>query len=314
MALLALGVLFAHPAIVAPAWNPAPAGAPPFWALFFVTIACGAISGFHSLVGSGTTSKQIRNETDSCMIGYGSMLLEGMLAVFVIIAVAAGIGMATGEGPSGVEAWQAHYVDWNAAKGLGAKLGAFVKGSGNMLTAVGIPIELALAIMSVFVASFAATTLDTSIRIQRYVVGELGAAVKVKPLTSRHGASIAAVVTAGALALADGSGKGGLVLWPLFGATNQLIACLALLVVTTYLKRRNKPVHYTIIPAAFMFVVTGLAMGYNIYTFGKPLFGPVVSFGTLHLLLTGVVVVGIEMWMIVEAVKVIFGRGEAPRP
>ncbi|MDP6448421.1 MAG: carbon starvation CstA family protein, partial [Pirellulaceae bacterium] len=116
MLFLAAGVLVSKPDIVAPALNLKPQGAPPIWPFLFVTIACGAISGFHCLVSSGTTSKQISCETDACPIGYGSMLMEGMLAVFVLVAVAAGIGLlADKAGHIGADRWGHHYSSWGAA-------------------------------------------------------------------------------------------------------------------------------------------------------------------------------------------------------
>ncbi len=195
-------------------------------------------------------------------------MLEGLLAVFVIISVAAGIGMVReGAELSGVEAWNAHYFSWEAASGLGAKVGAFVDGSANMLARIGIPINIGVAIMGVLVASFAGTTLDTATRIQRYIITELARGVKVEFLSKKVVATLIAVVTAGALALAKGGGKGGLILWPLFGATNQLLACLALLIVTVYLAKTKKPVVFTILPMFFMFVMTGWAMVYNLRNF-----------------------------------------------
>ena len=118
----------------------------------FITIACGAISGFHSLVSSGTSAKQVRSETDSLMVGYGSMLTESALAVLVIVAVAAGIGLAytTGDGEllHGAAAWKHHYASWTAAQGLGSKVAAFVVGSANMISYLGIPKEIGLIIMA----------------------------------------------------------------------------------------------------------------------------------------------------------------------
>jgi carbon starvation protein len=315
--LLALGTLVAHPTIVAPAVDLAPAGAPPMMPFLFVTIACGAISGFHSLVASGTTSKQVCRESDACVVGYGSMLMEGLLAVFVIIAVAGGLGLGTvtledGTVLTGADLWRHHYASWGAAKGLDMKLKAFVDGSANMLASLGIPHDdgpgggsIALAIMGVFVTSFAATTLDTATRLQRYVIGEFGKATGIKPLENRHLAALAAVVTGGLLALHDGTGAGGLVLWPLFGATNQLLACLALLVVTTYLQKRGKLIWFTAIPAALMFIITGWAMYYNVSGYVAE------GLGQLHLLVISVIVVALELWMVVEAVRVI-ARKDVP--
>jgi carbon starvation protein len=266
LALLVLGVLFAgfggKLEIVAPALQTSPAKAPPMWPFLFITIACGAISGFHSLVSSGTSAKQVRDETDSLFVGYGSMLLEGTLATLVIIAVAAGIGMGyttkAGETLTGVAAWTTHYSSWAAAAGLGSKVTAFVDGAANMLGAVGIPKGVALVIMGVFVASFAATTLDTATRIQRYVVSELFGGLKITALTNRYTATVVAVGSALILAFATGAGgKGALTLWPLFGATNQTLAALALIIITLYLERQGG-LKWLIpgIPAVFMAVMT----------------------------------------------------------
>ncbi|MCP4379002.1 MAG: carbon starvation protein A, partial [bacterium] len=268
-----------------------------------VTIACGAISGFHCLVSSGTTSKQISCETDAHPIGYGSMLLEGMLAVFVLVAVAAGIGLIADKGGHvGVERWSHHYASWGAAQGLGAKVGAFVNGSANMLNSLGFEVKLAATIMGVFVACFAGTTLDTATRLQRYVISELGGGIGVKPLRNKYVATSVAVVTAGALALWDGQGKGGLLLWPLFGATNQLLAALAFLVITVYLARKGKPIIFTLIPFFIMLAMTAWAITYQLGDF----YNEYADTGkNLHLLIiTGVIVV-LEIWMIIESATTI---------
>jgi len=162
MGVLSLAVLVARPEIVAPALNSSAVNTPSLWPMLFVVVACGAISGFHSLVASGTTSKQLSSEDHAIAIGYGGMLSEGMLAVLVIIAVGAGIGLAVkGQtGPTGYDAWFARYSNWDGIQGLGPPVGAFVQGSANMLTYLGIPLVLGQALMGVFVASFAGTTLD----------------------------------------------------------------------------------------------------------------------------------------------------------
>ncbi|MBF0430204.1 MAG: carbon starvation protein A [Fibrobacteria bacterium] len=295
MGLLAAGVIFAHPVIVAPALNLNPEGAPPIFPFLFITIACGALSGFHSLVGSGTTAKQMSNESHAKVIGYGGMLMEGMLAIFALIAVGAGIGLAAGHGElSGVEAWTKHYASWGAAQGLGSKVSAFVTGSANMLTFLGISFTVGTAIMGVFVASFAGTTLDTATRLQRYVIAELSASMNIKFFTGKYAATGLAVVSAGLLALWDGEGKGGLLLWPLFGASNQLLGTLALLVITVYLAKNKKPVFITLIPFLFMLVVTGWAMLYQLKGF--------IDKGQIHLLTIDSLIIILEVWMIVEAV------------
>lgn len=231
--------------MVAPAIRPiAGTDIPPIWPMMFVTIACGAISGFHSLVASGTSPKQIANERDIQFVGYGSMLLEGFLAVLVIVCVGAGIGLAYktagGETLVGNAAWEAHYGSWAGAKGLTDKLSAVVVGAANMLGSLGIPTVAGVTLMGVFIASFAGTTLDTTVRIQRYVISELAADLKIPFMSNRWTATTFAVVTAAGLAFATGAGgKGAMKLWPLFGAVNQLLAALALLVITMYLKKKG---------------------------------------------------------------------------
>ncbi|MGB2630644.1 MAG: carbon starvation protein A, partial [Candidatus Omnitrophota bacterium] len=196
ISLLVLGILVARPVVVAPAIQLAPEGAPPILPFLFITIACGAISGFHSLVSSGTSSKQLKNEEDIHFIAYGGMLTEGLLAVLVIIAVAAGIGMYTkgegGEVLTGFAAWNLHYSSWAAAQGLTAKVSAFVEGSANMLGSLGIPLKYGHAIVGVLVASFAGTTLDTATRVQRYVITELAVSSKIKILQKRYPATLLA--------------------------------------------------------------------------------------------------------------------------
>jgi carbon starvation protein len=317
MALLVLGVLFAgfggDLQIVAPAVQATPAEAPPMWPFLFITIACGAISGFHSLVSSGTSAKQVRNEQDSLFVGYGSMLMEGSLATLVVIAVAAGIGMGYttkgGETLFGVAAWTTHYASWAAAAGLGSKVSAFVDGAANMIVAMGMPKQFALAIMAVFVASFAGTTLDTATRIQRYVIGELGSGIKVPALNNRWVGTAIAVGSALILAFASGAdGKGALKLWPLFGAVNQTLAALALIIITLYLKARGG-VKWIIagLPAAFMAVMTIWAVVMNQLTFGAA--------HNILLQVINIIILFVAIWIVIEGVVKFFSMDTAhPEP
>jgi len=265
MLLLIVGIFaasfFGDLQIVAPVYQPNPENAPSLWPFLFITVACGAISGFHSLVSSGTSSKQVMNEKDTLFVGYGSMLLESGLAVLVLIAVAAGIGLGyekNGELLTGINAWTTHYSSWTAAQGLGSKMNAFVAGAANMITVSGISREFALAVMGVFVASFAGTTLDTATRIQRYITTELFSSLKINIFKNIYFATFFAVFTASILAFSAGAnGNGALALWPLFGAVNQTLAALALIVITLYLKRKGgyKWI-FAGVPAIFMSVMT----------------------------------------------------------
>ena len=202
--------------IVAPALRIAPEGAPSIFPFLFITIACGAISGFHCLVSSGTSSKQVKSEADALFVGYGSMITEGFLAVLVILACVAGLGMGAQSDGSmlyGSAAYDARYGSWSAAGSLSAKIGAFVEGSANFLVVLGMKAPFAIALMGVFVASFAATTLDTACRLQRYVVQELASTFTssrktsssflrrpITILSNKHGATVFAILLAGSLA------------------------------------------------------------------------------------------------------------------
>jgi carbon starvation protein len=300
---------------VAPAFQWHPEGAPMIFPFLFITIACGAVSGFHCLVSSGTSSKQLKCETDARFVGYGSMLTEGFLATLVILACGAGLGlglMKDGTLLTGEAAWQAQYASWSGAGSLGAKVGAFVSGSANFLQALGLSAAVSVALMGVLVASFAGTTLDTACRLQRYVVQELAATLGGGPfalLQNKHVATIFAVVIATAMAAvppggADWSianaGKGGLILWPLFGATNQLLAGLSFLVVTFYLWRRGRAIWFLVIPMVFMLIMPLWAMTHQLFV--AP--GWLVADKPDYLLGgIGLATVALEIWMIVEAVK-----------
>ncbi len=311
MGLLILGVVFSgifgKLELVAPALNTADTGSPSIWPFMFVTIACGAVSGFHSLVASGTSPKQISSEKDSLFIGYGSMLLEGALAVLILICVAAGIGIAyttaDGETLTGFAAWNKHYITWSGAAGLGAKLSAVVKGAANMMEALHIHKSVGTVLMGVFIASFAGTTLDTAVRLQRYITSELASTIKLNILGNKWAATTFAVVTAAILAFATGAdGKGAMVLWPLFGTVNQLLASLALLVVTMYLKRKGGMKYLVAaFPCVFMLVITIWALVAKLDDF--------YTGGDWLLTVLSVLILFLAGWMFVETVIIFLKAG-----
>lgn len=312
--------------IAAPAFRSGVSGAPVMFPFLFITIACGAISGFHCLVSSGTSSKQLRCETDAQFVGFGSMLLEGFLATLVILACVAGLGLGIqgngGEILLGEAAYSARYESWAAAGGLAAKVGAFVDGAANFLKALGLAPQFAVALMGVLVASFAATTLDTACRLQRYVVQELAGTFVAKDaegkrvlsgnplswLTDKHGATIFAVIIAFWMAAIppegmswawDNVGKGGLILWPMFGATNQLLGGLAFLVIAFWMWRRRLPVWFVVIPTVFMLVMPAWAMGYQLFTEGGWLSAETKNW---PLIFIACATMALEAWMVVEAI------------
>lgn len=311
MGLLGLGIVVARPELVgvAPAVRPNVEGAPMMFPFLFITIACGACSGFHCLVSSGVSSKQLKSEGDAQYVGYGAMLLEGMLAVVVILACCAGLGLGF-NGLSGSDAWASKYSGWGSANGLGNVMAAVVAGGGNLIGSLGIPADFAQGILGVFIASFAATTLDSSTRLQRYVISELASTVKVPALKNMFVATGIAVVSGLFLAmfdvfqadsLAEGlkkGGKGGMALWPLFGATNQLLAGLALLVATVWLYRKNKPVWITGLPMIFMLAMTGWGLVSELGGMLTPADGEPRN---VLLLAIGTIILVLEIWMVAEA-------------
>lgn len=307
--------------LAAPAINPDPIGAPAMFPFLFITIACGAISGFHCLVSSGTTSKQLKSEPDARAIGYGSMLTEGFLATLVILACAAGIGLGSmSEGGVmllGQEAWAHHYADWSTSSTLGSKVGAFVTGSANFVKALGVPDGVAVALMGVFVASFAGTTLDTACRLQRYIVQELASAIAPKSadgkswlgwFQGKHGATIFAVGTALLMAAVPpagkawalvNAGKGGMILWPIFGATNQLLGGVSFLVIAFYLWRRSLPIWFLVVPMIMMLILPAWAMTLQAFVGEKSW----LMQGNWLLVGIAVTTLVLEAWMVIEAIK-----------
>ena len=257
LGLIYTSIFIFQPEITAPALNLS-SGGPPIIPFLFVTIACGAISGFHGLVSSGTTSKQINKEKDARMIGYGSMLGEGSLALATIIASVAGIALVTNCEINGVFhqhlTWDSYYDSWeNAAKN---KFMAFVLGGGALLEKLGLSTELARTLISVLIISFAATTLDTATRIQRMIISELGNASKITPLKNKITATILGIVPAYFLTL-NGTGWK---LWPIFGASNQMLAALTLMILSIYFWSKKRNIIPLIIPMIFIMIITIISL------------------------------------------------------
>ena len=286
---LTIGLVWLHPPVVAPMVNLAPAGAPPMIPFLFVTIACGAISGFHGLVSSGTTSKQVSVMTDARPIGYGGMMAEGYLGLLATLAATAGFAT-TAE-------WTQHYSSWGAANGLSSKLDAFINGGARFVGSIGIPVETAQTFMAVVIIAFAATSLDTGARIQRLVIAELGELYGVKALSNRYLAGGLGIGAALLLAVTQGGGQGGLALWPLFGTTNQLVAGVTLLIVSIWLKKLGRQVAYTLVPMILIGGVTVFAMAGNLIDY-------FANFEELWLLaIVGSIVLVLDIWVILEGMK-----------
>ena len=310
MAFLILGIFVAHPDFSAPAINDTAfspgSDVPDLAPVLFIVIACGAISGFHSLASSGTTVKQVDNEMDTLPVGYGAMITESFLAVLVIVAAGAGLGMGleTDQGMlHGVEAYQHHYASWSSASGLTAKLDAFIIGSANLFSSLGLPVKYGAAFVVVFIVSFANTTLDSAARIQRISLQEIftNREGKIrKPVNNRYMATAVIVVAAAGMAFFKPGGQGAMVLWPLFGSLNQLMAALALGVVTVYMAARKIPVWYTLLPMLVILTLTLWAMVENLAGF--------IGDGEYLLMVLSGVILGLTAWLTISSLIVLLGR------
>jgi len=281
------GLFVADPSFDAPAFRPNPEGAPPMMPFVFILIACGAASGFHGLVSSGTTAKQLDQETHARPIGYGGMLGESLLGLLAVLACTAGFGSSND--------WHMHYHSFTAAQGLAAKLGGFIEGTTSFLAALGLSAPLASALIAMVVVSFALTTLDSATRLLRFNIEELLGPLRIPFITNRFVSSGVACAVIAFFAFYKVDGKpAALALWALFGTTNQLLAGLTLIMVTLYLKHRGKPIVYTGVPAIFMLGSTLVSMSLNLKRFltGS---SPNYLLGTV-----GCILLLLGVWLVVE--------------
>ncbi|MFB5661791.1 carbon starvation protein A [Alteribacillus sp. HJP-4] len=301
LAILYLGLLFTWPApeISAPAtrgvsdvsWFP----------LLFITIACGAISGFHGLVSSGTTSKQLNKETDARFVGYFGAVGEGTLALITILAVTTFFATQSD--------FLSAYESYTIANADG--LGHFIGGAGQLATGLGLPAGVAETIVAVIVVSFAATTLDTSVRLMRYIISELGQEYKAPALTKKHVATAMAVGASTALVLLPGDdrgfGSGGYLLWPLFGTSNQLLAGISLLLISIWLRRKGRNFLFTLVPMIFLLFMTLWAMTQQVLFQWSGLGD---ADAQILLFVLGAIILGFAIWILLEAIALF--RREKP--
>lgn len=243
-------VLLTMPQVSAPMFNDnLAAGTPPIFPMLFVTIACGALSGFHGIVASGTSSKQLNNEKDARFVGYLGALGEGTLALITITAVTGSL-------------YAANAADWSgiySSFGSGGS-SAFIAGGAALITeGWGIPLSFSQTMLAVMVVLFAGTTMDAGLRLQRYIIQEWGSIYDIAPLKNNIVSTLVAVASCLTLAFGASNGQylgdGGMLIWPLFGASNQILAALTLLVVSIFLMRLGRPAIYTLVPMVFIIVV-----------------------------------------------------------
>lgn len=297
-----LGAILINPDVVAPAFRSAAEVAgtgPSMVPLLFITIACGSISGFHGLVSSGTSAKQLDKETDARPVGYLGSVGEGALAIASIVAVAA----ANYASPA---AFTAAFANWDMASG-GATI-YWVQGIAKLTTGIGLPLGIGEVLAAVLVVSFAATTLDSSFRLQRYIVNEMAQTYDFKPLQGPITATVLCVVAAFALAFgADpAGGTGALKLWPVFGASNQLLAALSLLALTLFLAKMGRNYWVSFIPMIFLgiFITWGMIESMiGFYTKAmQNVSGQWLLFGT------SLVILVLTVWMSIEGLHALRNR------
>jgi carbon starvation protein len=243
------GLLLANPELrlqAAPVWS---TGAGPLFPLLFVTVACGALSGFHSLVASGTTSKQLASEAHAQPIGFGGMLIESLLAVAALITAAV---LSSGE----------------YAANAKNPIALFSTSAAELCTSIGLPVRFGRLFMSLSVAAFAMTSLDTATRLGRYALQELFESPRPGParrlLVNRYPATGITVAVAALLVFSGSANE----IWPVFGAANQLVAALAFLTIAIWLVFIRRPSLFALIPGAFIYLVTMAALAFNIHSFG----------------------------------------------
>lgn len=241
-----IGLFVMRPEIQLPAYTSFKVGTNYLFPILFITIACGAISGFHSLVGSGTTAKQLDTEADIKLVGYGAMLIEGVLATLAIITAA--------------------YLSADKlaeVTAAGGALNVFADGIGTFMAALGFPQLVAKNFVTLAISAFALTSLDTATRLARFIFQEFftsdkeGAASNglTSTLTNKYVSTLITVIIGGTLAF-----RGYQLVWPIFGSANQLLAALALLALALWLKRTGRQYKMAVYPMVFMFIATLVAL------------------------------------------------------
>ena len=257
--------------------------------ILFVTIACGAVSGFHSLVSSGTASKQIKNEKNMLPVSFGAMLMESMLAVIALIAVAS---FAKGEA---------------ASQGLTTQPQIFAGAIANFLSAIGLPHSLVYTLITLAVSAFALTSLDSVARVGRLSfqeffidenVNDNNKSSFMKIVTNKYFATILTLVFAYLLAKV-----GYAEIWPLFGSANQLLSVLALVACAVFLKKTKRQGIMLWVPMVFMMAVTFTALGMTIVKLSKAFVTTGLSLGNTMQLIFAALLLVLGIIVAIQGVK-----------
>ena len=293
-----VGVFVANPEINLPAFTGFEVDGNYLFPILFVTIACGAVSGFHSLVSSGTASKQIKNEKDMLPVSFGAMLLESMLAVIALIAVAS---FATGAA---------------AAKGWETPAQIFAGAVSNFLTTLGLPSDIVYTLITLSISAFALTSLDSVARVGRLSFQELFLDDSItdenmgtfrKILTNKYFATVITLVLAYGLTLVGYKN-----IWALFGASNQLLSVFAFLACAVFLKRSKKVRWFMYIPLGVMLAVTFTALGMTIFKKAAALITATSAdiFGDVLQLIFATLIIILGICVVIEGIKKLVNKNE----
>jgi carbon starvation protein len=260
----------------------------PVWPFLFITIACGAISGFHALVAGGTSSKQLARETQAKAVGYGGMLLESVLAILVLVAIGSSLSFK-----------EYMEITWPQVGG-GNPILAFALSMGHLLNgSLGIPVAVATVFGILTVEGFLITTLDSAVRLNRYLFEELWKAIFATPpkymmkFWFNSGLSVF-------LMLVIAKTNGYKLIWPLFGSTNQLLAALTLIAISAWLHRAGKRSWFTVIPALAMLATTIASLGYSLVVKYIPTGNTLLAVTDILLLALAFGVLGLSIWKLLS--------------
>ena len=294
-----IGVFVANPSCNLNAFNGFNVNGQYLFPILFVTIACGAVSGFHSLVSSGTASKQVKNEKSMLPVSFGAMLMESMLAIIALIAVAS---FADGEA---------------AAQGLTTQPQIFAGAIANFLSAVGLPHTLVFTLINLAVSAFALTSLDSVARVGRLSfqeffmddsVDENNMSPFLKVMTNKYFATVITLVLAYLLAKV-----GYAEIWPLFGSANQLLSVLALVACAVFLKKTKRQGCMLWIPMGFMMAVTFTALSMTIVKLSKAFMTTGLSLGNTLQLVFAVLLLILGVIVAIQGIKKLVEKPESKK-
>ena len=294
-----VGVFVANPSCNLNAFNGFNVNGQYLFPILFVTIACGAVSGFHSLVSSGTASKQVKNEKSMLPVSFGAMLMESMLAIIALIAVAS---FADGEA---------------AAQGLTTQPQIFAGAIANFLSAVGLPHTLVFTLINLAVSAFALTSLDSVARVGRLSfqefflddsVDENNMSPFLKVMTNKYFATVITLVLAYLLAKV-----GYAEIWPLFGSANQLLSVLALVACAVFLKKTKRQGCMLWIPMGFMMAVTFTALSMTIVKLSKAFMTTGLSLGNTLQLVFAVLLLILGVIVAIQGIKKLIEKPDSKK-